>query len=122
MRAKLLSALCLLAALSVFPSAAKAQGWADPCGRHLGWLHKHNPPEYCCPPEWRWLIIRGRPYPNSFCQGFKGALTPIDENGLMLPPTSRPGANTQMDTLTPPPMSSSRRPTQMTTDTIKARK
>lgn len=122
MNSKLLSALCLFFALSALPAVASAQGWSEPNGRHLGWLHKHAPPEYCCPPQWRWYIIRNRPYPNSFCQGYKGTAEPYDENGLMLPPTSRLGATPVTDPNSPQPASTSRRPTSMTTDTIKTRK
>lgn len=121
MRAKLLSALCLFAALFAVPAVASAQGWSTPNGRHLGWCPKHMPPEYCCPPQWRWYTIRNRPYPNSYCKGDKGTLEPYDENGLMLPPTSRPGALPPSDPTSPARLSNSRGNERMRTDTIRTR-
>jgi hypothetical protein len=122
MRAKLLSALCLLAAVLAAPAVASAQGWANPSGSHLGWSVKHNPPEHCCPPEWRWYILRNRPYPNTFCQGYRGTVEPYDDNGLLLPPSSRPGAPPVVDPNALPRLTSSRRTEQMQTDTIQKRK
>lgn len=123
MRAKLLSALCLFVAVLAAPAVASAQGWANPSGSHLGWCVKHNPLEHCCPPSWRWYILRNRPYPNTFCQGYRGTIEPYDDDGLLLPPSSRPGATpVGDDPLSQPRTSSLRRIEQMKTDTIQTRK
>jgi hypothetical protein len=117
MKVILLAAAVLVAGLFAVPAAAHAQGWSNHCGCHLGWSWRKYPPEYCCPPEWKWHSIRLRAYPNDFCQDWKGTVEPYDDNGLLLPPTSRPGMMpVSTDPLAPP--KSSRRPEKLKTDTI----
>jgi hypothetical protein len=88
----MLSALWLALVLAA-PVAAHAQGWSTPSGTsHIGWLYRQPAQVNCCPAPWRWYILRLRAYPQTGCYGYKGTLEPYDHDGLMLPPTSRPGA------------------------------
>lgn len=123
MKTKLLLALCVLGGLMAVPAAAKAQGVGDPAN----WCRKHDWRQTCCNPDWRWYSLRLRPYPNTYCyghhgvmEGYKGTLEPYDDDGLMLPPTSRPGAFEPENPATP--IKTSRRPERMTAEPISVRK